>query len=199
MKKINYTFALCACTIFFISCGKPPTGDQLEEQMNAITKEVTEKGASKSIHSKVTLDVGGESYVIDGINQDKSYLQFYTSESTILQDGNFRIASGKDEKSLTVIVDGLNAKGQDQISGTVRFEENNSLVLYTDGDLEIRFTTGDLVVKKMEKNSGKVEVTANGKCAIKVGKSYTDLQIDVPATLRVESQIEDIKTLDFKR
>lgn len=195
MKKIKYLFAI-SILASTLSCGNSSTADELEKQL-----ENTEGSVSKTSQStsKVTLSANGETYEINGINQRKSYLQFYTSESTILQDGNFRIASDKDEKSLTVIVDGLNAKGLDQISGTVRFEENNSLVLYKDGDLEIRFTSGDLVVNKMEKKSGKVEVSANGKCAIKVGKSYTDMQIDVPATLRVESQITDIKTLDYKR
>lgn len=129
----------------------------------------------------------------------RCYLQFYTEESEIKHDGNFRIQSEDESESLTVVIDGFNAKGKNLIKGTTSIHKNNTTILYKKGLLEIRFINGELNVSEVSKDSGKVKLTAKGTCTIKEGKSYTDLKLDIPAELEVEAQISNVRTLNFKK
>lgn len=189
------TFVAVILLIGFQSCKSASTNEELTTE-NAVE---TIKSTPTLDKVKVELAINGENHSINDIDQKKSYLQFYTSDSEIKQDGNFRIASIEKDKSVTIVIDGLGMKGQDFISGKVKFEKNNSLALFKDGDTEIRFINGDLEIHEVDKKTGVVSVSASGKCTVKTGKSYRDMKIDIPATLTIEGKINDVKTLNFKK
>ncbi len=180
-----------------ISCNKSGGGT------SAVGENSSSNSATKVENQSATVNVivkaNGSTYSISDMDPKKSYLQFYTADSEIKQDGNFKIQSKDGSASMTVIIDGLNAKGADLIKGQTQIDKNNTVILYKKGDTEIRFVEGELMVSEVSKITGTVKVKASGTCTIKKGKSYTDLEIDIPAELNLEATISDIKTLNYKK
>ncbi len=158
-----------------------------------------DKVEAQSITTNVIVKADGGSYSFNSISQEKSYLKFYTTDSDMNHDADFEIVSSNKEERLTVIIDGLDSKGKDNLSGNVRFSETTSLVTYKKGNLSISFTEGELNIEEVSKASGLVKLKANGLCTIKKGNSFADMEVDIPAQLEVTATISDVKTLNYKK
>lgn len=148
---------------------------------------------------KLLLTVDGVRYEMNTLNDKESYIMLYTKDSDMNHDANIEIVSVDKTKRLTVIIDGLQGKGKEFLSGKVKFEDNASLVSYKEGELQIHFTEGDFEIGEVSKTSGKIKLKAAGRCTIKKGNSFKDMRVDVPAQLEMEAIINDIKTSDYKK
>lgn len=192
-----------AASLLFIACGggnqeKAATDKPLDQ---AEQSQVANNSDNEVLSAKtnIIIQVDGESYSIDMINQEDSYLKFYSADSDMNHDADFEIVSGKKEERLTVIIDGLDGKGKDNISGNTRFGETASLATFKKGELSISFTEGELNVEEVSRASGMVKLKANGLCTLKKGNSFADMKVDVPAQLEVNATIKDVKTLTYKK
>ncbi|MEZ4951435.1 MAG: hypothetical protein R2879_04710 [Saprospiraceae bacterium] len=197
------TFTFLAISLFLLSFGeKNMESTSFNRTVSRTENSSVERNSNKVLintNNTILLKVDGESYSINDVSQDDSYLKFYAAGSDMNHDADFEIVSNGKAERLTVIIDGLDGKGKDKLSGTVRFGETNSLVTFKKGDLLISFTEGELIVEEVAKATGLAKLKASGLCTIKKGKSYTGMKLDVPGELEVKVTLSDVKTLDYKR
>jgi hypothetical protein len=195
------TFTFLAISLFLLSFGEKNMENTLSQDVIDKTEQtlIDDNQGKEIINTIIQLKADGETYSINEVSQDDSYLKFYAAESDMNHDADFEIVSNGKAERLTVIIDGLDGKGKDNLSGSVRFGETTSLVTFKKGDLLISFTEGDLIVEEVSKATGVVKLKANGLCTIKKGKSYTGMKLDILAELEVNVTIGDVKTLDYKK
>lgn len=191
---INFT--IFTISLFIIAC----TGDRAEKsKVEKSEANQIVKSDSPATKVNVSFNVNGINYVIDNMSNDSSFVMFYTEESDMNHDADLKINSIDKDKGLTIIIDGLQGKGKESMSGTVRFEDSSSLVTFKEGDLQINFTEGDLEIEDISKKSGRVKLKANGKCTVKKGNSFKDMKVDVPAQLNFDATFTNVKTSDYKK
>lgn len=141
-------------------------------------------------------------FIVDGnkispaIADNKSELKFYTKETILNVDAACEIASDDGNQHINIVIEGL-GKGQDELKGNVDVAQTHSLVEIKDHNTQYNFTEGTLEVIEFSKKTGKVNVKITGKCAIKTGKSYTDMKIDIPAELNVAATFSNIRTFNY--
>ncbi|MCB0335724.1 MAG: hypothetical protein KDD62_05440 [Bdellovibrionales bacterium] len=200
MKHLASFTVIMACALFITACN----GAKTETTNSDIQNEATEQNHTNSAqiqdtNGKVSLAVDGVNYVIDNVDAESSFLMFYSEGSSMGHDANLELVSGNNDKRLSVIIDGLQGKGKESLTGEVRFEETSSLVSFKEGELQINFTEGLLRIEEVSKKSGSVKLKASGKCTVKKGSSFKDMKVDVPAQLVMEATFANVKTSDFKK
>lgn len=197
------TIKFILISLFLLACGGENKGTSTTDLTSGSSEQSKIEKSSRKINTNantiILIKAGGESYSINSINQENSYLKFYSADSDMNHDADFEIVSSNKEERLTVIIDGLDGKGKDNLSGDVHFSETASLVTYKKGNLSISFTKGKLNVEEVSKASGLVKLKANGLCTIKKGNSFADMKVDIPAQLEVTTTISDVKTLNYKK
>ncbi|WP_268036556.1 hypothetical protein [Algoriphagus sp. PAP.12] len=150
--------------------------------------------SSLDSNSRIKLLIDGDQISMDQVNLEKSYLQFYSSESDIDYDASFTLSSLDGTQTISATIDGLQGEGKDLIEGKVDMTQNNSLLIFSDGKETYRFIEGEIWDIFLEKATGKVRLKAAGK-SIK-GNAYAQTHI---TTLEIEVQFKDIKTINYQK
>lgn len=192
MSKIKTITAIVFITIM-TACSNPKKAPTFSGGTNTQTNNNQNKENQNTVIFKVN---GNE--ISPKITSDKSELKFYTKESILNVDAACEIVSDDGNQHINIVIEGL-GKGLDELKGNVDVSQTHSLVEIKDGNTQYNFTEGTLEVIKFSKKTGKVKVKITGKCAIKTGKSYADMKIDIPAELSVDAVFSNIRTFNYTR
>lgn len=192
MSKIKTITAIVFITIM-TACSNP----KKEQTFSGGTNTQTNNNQNKENQNTVIFKVNGNE-ISPKITSDKSELKFYTKETILNVDAACEIVSDDGNQHINIVIEGL-GKGQDELKGNVDVSQTHSLVEIKDGNTQYNFTEGTLEVIEFSKNTGKVKVKIAGKCAIKTGKSYADMKIDIPAELNVDAVFSNIRTFNYTR
>lgn len=144
----------------------------------------------------IVLTVDGKKITVKGIDKEDSELKFYTAESILNVDAAAEITSKNGNQYIDIVIEGM-GKGKDEYKGTVDLEQTHSLANFKDGETMYQFMEASMEVIEFSKKTGVVKVKVSGKMTKKVGSSYKDIQLDLPATMEVDVVIPNIRTFNY--
>lgn len=145
----------------------------------------------------ITINIDDTAYTFE-MSDDKSELMFYTKESILNVDAACKIQSADKKSRVNISVEGL-GKGKDEYKGNVSISKSHSLANFRKGETDYTFIEGDMEIQEFSKKTGKVKLKVTGTGTMRIGKSYKDMKLDVPAEMEINVTIPNVRTLNHTK
>ncbi|MFV0572385.1 MAG: hypothetical protein ACK5M1_08150 [Xanthomarina gelatinilytica] len=190
MKHIKLIIPILAITLF-MACNNGKRDATFAGGENTQTEnQPTVSGGN------IVLTVDGKKITVNNIDKEDSELTFYTPETILSVDAGAEIESKDGNQNINIAIEGL-GKGKDEYKGNIDLEQSRSFAYFKDGETRYQFMEGTMEIIEFSKKSGAVKVKVSGKVMKKVGSSYKDVTLDLPATMEIDVVISDIRTFNY--